>query len=72
MFDLLNDRKVLNVREDGKKRVNVVGLLEFQVRSSASRSFCRLLCGRRPPLVPGVLLLGLHPASHVCEEMRTP
>lgn len=31
LFDLLNDRKSLFIREDGKKQVCVVGLLEFKV-----------------------------------------
>jgi kinesin family member 2/24 len=32
VFDLLNQRKGLNVREDGRKRVNVVGLRECHVQ----------------------------------------
>ena len=33
VFDLLNDRNLLVMREDGKKNVNVVGLQETQVES---------------------------------------
>ena len=33
VFDLLNDRNLLVMREDGKKKVNVVGLQETQVES---------------------------------------
>lgn len=32
MYDLLNGRKKLEVREDGKRRVNVVGLKEWHVQ----------------------------------------
>jgi len=31
VYDLLNGRKRLEVREDGRKKVNVVGLKEFHV-----------------------------------------
>lgn len=31
LFDLLNDRQELHVREDAKKRVNIVGLSEKKI-----------------------------------------
>jgi hypothetical protein len=37
VFDLLNRRQALSVREDAKKKVNVVGLREIRVRGLAEQ-----------------------------------